>query len=585
MKSSSAHSYPAARLPRVPVAFTGLIILALLLSSCGSLWGNYPQDSGTSVPPVISQGGPPTLTPFQPEGFTPPPTETVAPPPGEPTYTSAPLSLWVSPAVPSSLRQSALASEIAPAASPEAAAIRLDALNSQASLEIPAASTWYYALVAPFPTVTDNVALVDIRNAWAGNPSGPFAGRPLWMEASTLEAFTSLWGAPASGAVSVAPAETLIDSAWAARPAWALVPFEALDPHWKVLSVDGQSPVRNDFDSSAYSLKVNFALQPAVFSLPPSNRDPNKLTVLAMTGVTALVRATADQMEQHGVLYPGEEVRTVLRAADLTHISNEIPFDAACPTPNPWTDSLVFCSDPSYIALLEDVGTDVVELTGNHLLDYGQHDATYTIDMYSQRGWLYYGGGRDLADSIRPAMVTHNGNKLAFLGCNYAGPPGDLATESSPGSTPCDLDRMKAQIADLRSQGYLPIVTFQYYEYYQFTPSDYEQRDFREMADAGAVIVSGSQCHMPAAMEFDGKSMIHYGLGNLFFDQMSHLMPDGSLIYDTRDLFIDRHVFYDGKYLGTELLSYVNEDYARPRLMTESERTHFLETIFGAAGW
>ncbi len=63
------------------------------------------------------------------------------------------------------------------------------------------------------------------------------------------------------------------------------------------------------------------------------------------------------------------------------------------------------------------------------------------------------------------------------------------------------------------------------------------------MADAGAVIVSGSQAHMPADMEFDGTSLVHYGLGNLFFDQMSHLMPDGSVIYDTRNVFIDRISF------------------------------------------
>jgi poly-gamma-glutamate capsule biosynthesis protein CapA/YwtB (metallophosphatase superfamily) len=86
-------------------------------------------------------------------------------------------------------------------------------------------------------------------------------------------------------------------------------------------------------------------------------------------------------------------------------------------------------------------------------------------------------------------------------------------------------------------------------------------------------------------MEFDGTSFIHYGLGNLFFDQMSHLMPDGSLIYDTRNVFVDRHVFYDGRYISTELLSYIIEDYARPRPMTGPERLEFLKKIFGAGGW
>jgi len=105
------------------------------------------------------------------------------------------------------------------------------------------------------------------------------------------------------------------------------------------------------------------------------------------------------------------------------------------------------------------------------------------------------------------------------------------------------------------------------------------------MADAGAIIVSGSQAHMPAAMEFYEGSFIHYGLGNLFFDQMSHRLDNGKIINDTRNVFVDRHIFYDGRYIGTELLTYIIEDYARPRVMTDTERANFLQEIFSATVW
>ena len=86
-------------------------------------------------------------------------------------------------------------------------------------------------------------------------------------------------------------------------------------------------------------------------------------------------------------------------------------------------------------------------------------------------------------------------------------------------------------------------------------------------------------------MELYGPSFLHYGLGNLFFDQMYYPLPDGQMTTDTRNLFIDRHVFYDGRYISTELLTYRLEDYSRPRPMTEAERRLFLEQIFSAAGW
>jgi hypothetical protein len=565
---------------RSALPFLCVLVCSLVLTACGGLWGNSSQ-AMAATPTTFP--GTASLTPFQPEGFTPPaspePVNTQLPileqPVSTSTYTPVPVSLWISPIVPDALRQVALTSGLPLADAPETATARLDILQSTPATD--PVSTWVFVLVAPFPTITDGVSLVDIKNAWAGESSGPFAGLPLWMEGPTLAAFTALWGAPVTGAVQVTVKDQLADSAWANGTAWAIIPFEALEPRWKVLSVDSQSPVHNDFDPELYPLKISFSLQPGVFQLPPGNRDPDELTVLAMTGVTALVRATADRMEKHGLLYPAEEVRGVLGQADITHISNEVSFDANCPIPEPWTDSMQFCSNPRYIALLEDIGVDVIELTGNHLLDYGPGDMLTTLDMYSQNGWKYFGGGRDLQDALQPLLVEHNGNKLAFLGCNFAGPYGDWATDSRPGSAPCDLDGMAATLTQLRSQGYLPIMTFQYSEYYQPNPTPEEQADFRQMAAAGAVIVSGSQAHQPASMEFSNGVFVHYGLGNLFFDQMFSL--------ETRQTFIDRHVFYAGKYISTELLTYVNEDYARPRLMTDSERTQFLQGIFNVAGW
>ena len=91
--------------------------------------------------------------------------------------------------------------------------------------------------------------------------------------------------------------------------------------------------------------------------------------------------------------------------------------------------------------------------------------------------------------------------------------------------------------------------------------------------------MSGSQAHLPKTMEFHNGSFIHYGLGNLFFDQMD--FP----VVGTRREFIDRHVIYNGKYINTELLTALLEDYSRPRPMTETERALFLNDIFEASGW
>jgi len=68
----------------------------------------------------------------------------------------------------------------------------------------------------------------------------------------------------------------------------------------------------------------------------------------------------------------------------------------------------------------------------------------------------------------------------------------------------------------------------------------------------------------------------------MFFDQMGDQdwMPPG-----IRRLFFDRYVIYDGKLVSVELITAMLEDYSRPRLMTEFERSGFLQEYFNKSGW
>jgi poly-gamma-glutamate synthesis protein (capsule biosynthesis protein) len=69
---------------------------------------------------------------------------------------------------------------------------------------------------------------------------------------------------------------------------------------------------------------------------------------------------------------------------------------------------------------------------------------------------------------------------------------------------------------------------------------------------------------------------VHYGLGNFLFDQMYE---------GNRRGFLDRHVFYDGKYINTELLTIILEDGAQPRPMNVAERHSLLEAVFASSVW
>jgi poly-gamma-glutamate synthesis protein (capsule biosynthesis protein) len=456
-------------------------------------------------------------------------------------------------------------------------------------------SNWIYALVAPFPTITDEVIFSDLKTAWLTGAIETFPAQLMVVDQSTYAIFSYFWGNPNPDFVKVEESKDLLGQAWNGESVFALVPFENLAPQWKVIKVDGQSPIQKAFDPKSYSLSI-----PVAFSshdhekadlafeeygpdsgkplAPFSNRDPEKLTTVALTGVTALVRATAVDMERKGINHPGEILRDILREADILHVNNEVPFADNCPFPDAANEHLVFCSSPDYMELLKDVGVDVVELTGDHFNDWGPEAMLLTLDMYDEAGMGYYGGGHSLSEAQEPLLLEHNGNKIAFLGCNAKEPGYASASDIYPGAGHCDYDWLAEKIAEVKNNGYLPIFTFQHIEYYDYIAHPLLIPDFELAAQSGAVIVSGSQAHQPHAFEFVGDSLIHYGLGNLFFDQYDQGYP-------TRQAFIDIHVIYDGQYISTELIPIMFVDMSQARLMTEEERIELLTTIFNASGW
>jgi len=501
------------------------------------------------------------------------------------------LNIWYSPALPQGLIDKiVLPSQAREVSDVADASMWLDVIKPGNGTDgVLGLTTWVYVLVAAFPSTADDASVDDIVQAWHGDTVAHLPSKIL-LSPSTRVAFENLWGIPAESRIQIVKAEDILDAAWQERSAWALIPFEELGPRWKVLRVNGHSPLEKNLDLSAYPLVVTFGWKgegPAwqeindekneiVIETPITNRDENLMTTLLLTGTTALVRSTALKMEENGVTYPAGDIFDWLTEPDYTHVSNEVPFYTDCPPAVPLRSEARFCSDPKYIELLKHTNIDIVELTGNHLLDWGVEGMNETLDLYDENDISYYGGGRDLDSGRAPLLLEHNGNRIALIGCNAMGPEIDWATAEQPGSASCDMDWLEGKIKQLQASDYLVVVTFQHFEVCDLKPQSTQRRDFERMATAGAVIVSGSQSHCPQGMEFVGDHFVHFGLGNLWFDQMD---------YVTSREFLDRHIFYDGKYINTQLLTAMIEDYSKPRPMTADERGTFLKEVFEGSGW
>src|SRR5581483_5244319 len=442
-----------------------------------------------------------------------------------------------------------------------------------------------YVVADRFATLRDGVKFGDIQKVWAGQPTSDI--QSLLVTADTVSALTPLLGAPGKTVLTVQP-NVLVNMLWQTPNALAILPFDQLTPRVIAQPIDGQNILDRTLDTSKYPLIVRVYVEGNANrtldfynalhdKIEATNRDPNRMTSLIMTGVTAMGRFTADAIDKSGdPAFPARVIAPVLSKADITDISNEIPFADPCP-PNLDDSSIVLCSKPEYIETLKLAGADIVGLTGNHAGDYGYDNYLKTLEIYKQNGMKYYAGGKDLAEARKPLIVEHNGNKIAFLGANSFGPQSYWATATKPGTNGYDPTRMKQDIDTARKQADLVLVEFQADEVYKYQPDAYNTELFRRTIDQGADVVTGVQNHHPAAIEFPGNDgkMILYGLGNLWFDQMYN--------DEVRQGLIPRHLIYKGKLLQTELLTTMLEYYAQLRWATPEERETILRGVFGAS--
>jgi enterochelin esterase-like enzyme len=419
---------------------------------------------------------------------------------------------------------------------------------------------WLVVPVVAFPSLQTSITRTELDDILAGKPNNRL------IIDNDLPQQLIRYNVSLAPNIQTVPTQGLRDALWNNRESFALVPFVQVTTQMRVLWVD-DAPIFDDL-----------ANYPLAFSSDTPNFDPQKFTRLTLSGVTALTRNTQVALEQFGIAHATSGIQAYVNQSDFFHMSNEVSF--AMPCPNLGSSALLggatsFCSLPAHFDLLTTLGVDMVELTGNHNADYGYQAYRDTYQWYQDKRISTLGGGTTLAQASAPLIIDYHGTRIAWVACNAAGPYYALInTSDSPierlGAMPCDAIN-KATITALKQTHDVVIVTLQQIEVEDYVPLNEQYAQFRAFIDAGADFVAGTAAHKPQIFEFYGDGFIHYGMGNLFFDQP---------FWGNMRFFMDTLLLYDGKLMSVELFPGIIDDNVRPRLMTAEERQNFLFFMF-----
>ena len=196
---------------------------------------------------------------------------------------------------------------------------------------------------------------------------------------------------------------------------------------------------------------------------------------------------------------------------------------------------------PSNLEPLVTAGFDVLTLASNHIMDAGEVGLEDTLQWLRENRIPYTGGGMDIPESRRPAIVERDGTRFGFLNYNCVGPKETWATSEKPGCayvhviTHYELDHatpggppdiytwvesktMRGMIEDIRKLRPLcDVLAVSFHKGIAHTPAklaEYEHQVSYAAIDAGADVIFGHHAHILKGIElYKGKAIFH-GLCN-----------------------------------------------------------------------
>jgi poly-gamma-glutamate synthesis protein (capsule biosynthesis protein) len=238
-------------------------------------------------------------------------------------------------------------------------------------------------------------------------------------------------------------------------------------------------------------------------------------TSLVLCGDVMLARGVRDRSERmEDTAWPFRQNLFLTANADVAFANLESLFSE-----NPEQDPahLEFKLRPEQVEALRVAGFDVVSLANNHAGNVGRAGMAFTVNLLRSNGIAPSGGGHNLAEAHRPAVVATPRLTVAF--CSYTAAASLVAAEDAPGHTAWGLDLLREDLA--RAEGEADVVVVSLHAGDEYAPRENGlQRDFAHAAiDAGADIVVGHHPHVLEPIEVYRGRLICYSLGNYVFDQ------------------------------------------------------------------
>lgn len=319
------------------------------------------------------------------------------------------------------------------------------------------------------------------------------------------------------------------------NPAWTLEPLTpASYPYWTELTLTepNLSPGRN-WLYGGWWRRWRFRRALTASFTPTKSLGGQSAFTLAAAGDMMFSRGVAaTSISQGDYRYPFLKVAPILRRATLAMANLEGPLSDRGKQLN------MFRGDPRFLEGIQYAGIDLVSLANNHIMDYGTVAFLDTMERLTAAGVMYVGAGTNLTKARQGRLLNLGGVKVGFLAYTELGPGFTYtrapqhwaATPELPGVTPARPDYLSEDIARLKTQADLVVVSIHWGQEYAHYPTAKQQYLGKSALAAGADLVLGHHPHVIQGLAVTEEGIIAYSLGNFIFDQKPDATRQGLLL-------------------------------------------------------
>jgi poly-gamma-glutamate synthesis protein (capsule biosynthesis protein) len=208
--------------------------------------------------------------------------------------------------------------------------------------------------------------------------------------------------------------------------------------------------------------------------------------------------------------------------------------ESTCPEPQ--NKQYIFDAPASAITALKSASISLATEANDHGFDCGPQGLSQNLTIASQDSYPIIGIGNNAAQAFTPFRVTLDGQRIAVIGAtqvisdNLVGTWTASASQAGVASA-IDPTELVHEVQQVRKTADTVIVYVHWGTETQTCPNPQQEPLARQLVNAGADIVVGSNAHVLSGAGYLGSAYVDYGLGNFaFYDNAAPETDSGSLI-------------------------------------------------------